>query len=194
MALFYRNLTLYHPTHRISLGEELVLLAPDIERKWTDEQLAEVGLYRPRHYEPMPAGKRSGASIEWAGSDIRYKLEDIPTPTTSDLRAYLADKRWRVEVGGMVWNGWPVHTDDRSRGFISDEVLAVQMGQRADGEQWKFADGVFRPLTNEQVENMAVAARLHVVNCFAAEGALTAAILSGGIISTEEIDAYPWPS
>jgi hypothetical protein len=116
-----------------------------------------------------------------------------PVPTVGDLLAHAAKRRWQAEVGGMTWNGWPVATDDRSQGKIQAEVLAVQLGKRADGEAWKFGDGEFRPLTNEQVEDMAGAARTHVANCFVAEGAIAALIASGGITAYAEIDVFPWP-
>lgn len=188
MALFFSHLAQWRG-ERLDDGSRYPL---SIELVSSDETLAALGLYRPKHYDSIPAGKRSTGILEWDGSAVRYKLENIPTPTIAELCSYAADKRWQVEQGGMIWNGWPVATDDRSQGKINSEVLAVQIGERADGEQWKFADGVFRPLTNEQLVDMGRAARAHVSNSFVSEGALVAAIFSGGITSFEEIDAYPW--
>ncbi len=105
------------------------------------------------------------------------------------LQEYAATKRWEREVSGTVWNGWPVLSDRESQSKIIAEVVAIEKGERADGDPWKFADGEFRPLTNEQMDDLAAAVRLHVRNSYGIEAQVLAAIEAGSITTEAQIDA-----
>ncbi|MCH6205205.1 DUF4376 domain-containing protein [Brucella ciceri] len=105
------------------------------------------------------------------------------------LQEYAAAKRWEREVGGTVWNGWPVLSDRESQSKIIAEAVAIEKGERADGDPWKFADGEFRPLTNEQMDDLATAVRLHVRNSYGIEAQVLAAIEAGSITTEAQIDA-----
>jgi hypothetical protein len=110
-----------------------------------------------------------------------------PAVPAVDLRAYVAARRYQAEIGGTVWNGWQLPTDDRSQTKYLAEVAAVNEGVRQDGQPWKFAHG-FEALTNQQVREMAVAARAHVLACFAKEGELVMAIANGTVTDVADID------
>lgn len=105
------------------------------------------------------------------------------------LTAYAAQMRWARETGGAVWNGLPIHTDVPSQTKYLAELQAVALGVRADGEPWKFADGLFRPVGNADIQALAVAAREHVRACFAVEAEVVAGIAAGTITGTAAIDA-----
>lgn len=113
-------------------------------------------------------------------------------PTPEQIKASLADhaaqKRYEKEVGGTIWNGWPVHTDRESQSKIIAEGLAIEAGERTDPDAWKFADGVFRMVSNEDFTSLASAVRQHVRDCFALEGQVLALITTGVITTTEQID------
>lgn len=106
-----------------------------------------------------------------------------------DLVAYAAAARWRRETGGTTWSGWPVHSDDRSQAKIVAELAAIDRGERSDPDGWKFADGVFRLVSNADFAALAVAVRDHVRACFSAEAAVLAGIAAGTITTMAEIDA-----
>jgi hypothetical protein len=106
-----------------------------------------------------------------------------------DLAAYTAQKRWEAEIGGAEWDGFPVHTDRDSQGKIVAEMLAVERGMRTDGDPWKFADGNFRPLTNDEMNEVALAVRNHIRQCFGTEAYVLAGIAGGSMTSIAEIDA-----
>ena len=106
-----------------------------------------------------------------------------------DLTAYAADARWRHETGGATWSGWPIHTDATSQTKYLAELQAIEIGARTDGDGWKFADGIFRPVSNADFAALATAARAHVRACFAAEAAVLADIAAGTIATTAEVDA-----
>ncbi|NVM41956.1 DUF4376 domain-containing protein [Ochrobactrum intermedium] len=105
------------------------------------------------------------------------------------LQEYAAAKRWEREVSGTIWNGWPVLSDRESQSKIIAEAVAIEKGERADGDPWKFADGEFRPLTNEQMDDLAAAVRLHVRNSYGIEARVLAAIEAGSITTEAQIDA-----
>lgn len=72
---------------------------------------------------------------------------------------------------------------------INAEGLAIERGERQDGDGWKFADGVFRVLSNVEMEALALAVRDHVRGAFATEAQVLAQIGTGAITTTAEIDA-----
>lgn len=110
-------------------------------------------------------------------------------PTKQDLAEYAAHQRWQKEIGGMIWNGWPVHTDRESQSKIIAERLAIEAGERADPDGWKFADGSFRLVSNEEFISLSNAIRQHVRDCFAMEALVLAQIEAGAITTTAQIDA-----
>ncbi|CAM5764753.1 DUF4376 domain-containing protein [Bosea minatitlanensis] len=134
---------------------------------------------------PAPTEVETG----WSFSDGEFSPPPPPAlPTVAELLAYAADLRWRVEQGGAVWNGWPIHTDDRSQGKYLSELLAISLGVRVDNDPWKFADDVFRPVSNADFQDLAIAAREHVRIAFAIEGSVQVQIEAGTITTTEQID------
>lgn len=119
------------------------------------------------------------------GNVVEYSPPQMPV----NLPAYAAAKRWEREVSGTVWNGWPVLSDRESQSKIIAEAVAIEKGERVDGDPWKFADGEFRPLTNEQMDELAAAVRLHVRNSYGIEAQVLAAIEAGAITTEAQIDA-----
>jgi hypothetical protein len=71
------------------------------------------------------------------------------------MLAHLATIRWQRVAAGTTWNGWPVRTLPGDEAAISAAYSAAQAGSRSDTANWKFADGIFRPLTNAQMIAMA---------------------------------------
>ncbi|GAU80566.1 hypothetical protein BIWAKO_00454 [Bosea sp. BIWAKO-01] len=110
-------------------------------------------------------------------------------PTKAELIGYVADRRWHAEQAGTAWHGWQIHTDDRSQGKYLSELQAIALNVRVDGDPWKFADGVFRPVSNADFPQLAIAAREHVRTVFGIEGAVLAQIEAGTITTAAEIEA-----
>lgn len=81
----------------------------------------------------------------------------------------LADSRWRKEVSGTVWNTYPVHTDRESQGKITAAFVMAQNGLWVDGSQWKFADGISRPVTAVQIQELTQAVIAHVQGAYEIE-------------------------
>lgn len=110
-------------------------------------------------------------------------------PTKQELLGYAALKRYEKEVGGTLWNGWPVHTDRESQSKIIAERLAIEAGERNDPDGWKFADGQFRLVSNEDFMALTSAVRQHVRDCFALEAVVLAQIEAGTVTEYSQIDA-----
>ncbi|MCF6265224.1 MAG: DUF4376 domain-containing protein [Desulfuromusa sp.] len=114
--------------------------------------------------------------------------------TTDELKAAaiaaLAQYRWQIETGGYSYNNWPVHSDDRAQFKALAEVLRIQNSQRLDGDAWKFADGEFRSLTNNEFLAMYSVGVTHIEKCFACETACKVRVEAGeytiGTIWNEE--------
>lgn len=116
---------------------------------------------------------------------------DEPDPEEMTLTEFSADLRWKLEVAGTMWNGWPVHTDRESQSKILMEVTAISVGFRQDGAKWKFKDGVFRPLTNEEFMALTNAVRQYIVDLFDREDFILQYIKAGEITTREQVeDAY----
>ena len=86
--------------------------------------------------------------------------------------AAISAKRYGIETGGTTWNNWPVQTDRDSQGKINAAYVMARDGHWQGG--WKFSDGVYRALTADQVQAMALTVAAFVGACFAHEAALLA--------------------
>lgn len=135
------------------------------------------------------------AEIGWLVDDddalVPPPPDPAPVPTQAELIAYAANRRWQAEQAGAIWNGWPIHTDDRSQGKYLSELQAIALNARVDGDPWKFADGVFRPVSNADFPALVIKAREHVRTAFGIEGAVQAQIAAGTFTTRQQIaDAF----
>lgn len=133
-----------------------------------------------------------GAGIGWTitGADWSPPASD-PEPAV-DLYGYAADKRWRVETGGITVAGVPVATDDRSKTMI----MGARIKADVDPEYsvgWKGADGSFVSLAAPQIVAISNAVLAHVDACFAAEAAVATFIAAGDITTSQQVDDWQWP-
>ena len=146
--------------------------------------------------DPSPEGQLGVVHLSAATDSEAAALsayQQSIEPIAPDLAAYAADKRWRVEEGGTIWNGWPVATDRTSQQKVLAEFVAVGGGLRAENSTWKFADGFFRAVSNAAFPALAMAVRAHVEAAFATEATICAGIDGATITTVEQIDAAAWP-
>lgn len=109
-----------------------------------------------------------------------------PEPTV-DLAAYAADKRWRLQEGGIVINGVAIRTDKDSRDMIGDACDLAEK-QPAETIMFKAMNG-WVELDAATMGAIGLAVGAYVRELFRAESQVVAAIASGEITSTAEIDA-----
>lgn len=115
----------------------------------------------------------------------------IPPPLTqAELKAFAADKRWRVETGGIVRLGMPIPTDDRAKLLL----LGASSGM-ADADTAPYNVGTSSvTLTGAQYKALYAAIFAHVQACMARQVEIMAAIDAGTITTTAQIEAATWPA
>lgn len=112
-----------------------------------------------------PSEARAAAVIEafLAGPSPEQILADAKAA----LIARATHRRWEVECGGIVVGGMPVTTDDRSKTLLMQADRGARLYNL--GTRWKGTDGVWIPLTADQVKDLAAAVDAHVRACFVRE-------------------------
>lgn len=122
-------------------------------------------------------------------------IEDIP-PLTLSLdeakaakKAEIAAARWEFEISGIMFNGYPVATDDRSKAFI----WAAAAKAEKDTEytlRWKMAGGEWTTLSAEQIIAIADAVSEHVERAFCREADIS--IIIDNAATVEGVNAIAW--
>ncbi|GHE51057.1 hypothetical protein GCM10019059_07820 [Camelimonas fluminis] len=136
---------------------------------------------------PCPAEVVAG----WSVGDGQWSPPPpAPAASKADLLAYAADKRWRVETGGITVSGVPVATDRESQSLITGAHAYVQTNP---GVTIKYKSGAeFVDLDAATVTALATAVAAHVQACFASEADVAAAIADDTITTTQQVDDWPW--
>lgn len=114
----------------------------------------------------------------WQAEQDRREAEantPPPPPSLAEKTTYLADLRYAAEQGGTAWRDYTLQTDDRSQAKYLAELAAIDQGVRADPSPWKLTNE-FAMLSNADIKAMAIAARAHVMACFAAEAAVQSSL------------------
>lgn len=145
-----------------------------------DEGLAE---WRARGFAPTLWPR------DESGAQTTAALQDVLTPhgIFVDLAAYTADKRWRLETGGITVGGAPVRTDRESQAMING-AFALAKDSPSTSILFKTAAG-FASLNADAIVGIGRAVAAHVQACFAAEADVLYRINAGDISTKEQIDA-----
>jgi hypothetical protein len=111
--------------------------------------------------------------------------------------AALAQKRWEVEIGGIMVDGARIETDDRSKLLLlGKRTKAVENSEGTT--RWKAGSGQFVDLPNTFIVAAADAVEAHVQACFDREGELTDAILDPAVDTLAKLYAIDisagWPA
>lgn len=128
--------------------------------------------------------------MAWDGEALSVP---VPVPTADDLMAYLADKRYRVEVGGIVFNGVPCWTDRATQSMLQRASYMLDKGMLTAPIKVKIPAG-FALLSEVEINAIGTAVGLHVQACFDREADLAAAIAAETITTYAEIETADWPS
>ncbi len=147
----------------------------------------------------LPAGvDYDGSHLEIADADaenVEALIDDIANLRSAALKSsllvYAADKRWRVETGGIVVGGMSVATDDRSKLMITGARVKADK-DAAFTTNWKTPAG-FVEIDAATIIAISNAVLDHVDASFAIEGAVLAGIEAGTITTQAQIDAADWP-
>ncbi len=115
-----------------------------------------------------------------------------PAEIKAHLIAYAADKRWRVETGGITVGGVLIATDDRSKLMITGARIKAD-NDPAFVTPWVASDGSVSSIDAATVIAISDAVLSHVAACFVAYDEIKGDIEAGTITTTAEIDAADWP-
>jgi len=142
------------------------------------------------HADIVAALVACGPDVEqgWTYDGVAFAA---PVTPPVDLVAYAANKRWRVETGGIMVGGMPVATDRESQSLITG-AHAYVLANPDVTIKYKSGAG-FVELDAPTVTSVATAVAAHVQACFAAEADVVAAIQRGGVLTLDDVDAWPWP-
>lgn len=139
---------------------------------------------------PADAGNRDyRAYLEWQAAG---GIPDQPAAATLAERkaqelAKLAARRYTVEIGGTTYDGIPIATDRASQALIAAAYQMARDGYWNGG--WKFADGVYRPLSAQQVIALALTVGAWVETSFFHESLIADQIRA----ATDEVGlAWEW--
>lgn len=133
------------------------------------------------------ANAQPGYAEEYLADDHPDVLAYYNPPV--NLKSYLATARYNKEVGGTLWNGYPVATDRESQSKIIGVIVSINAGLRADPSIWKFKDGVFRSVTNAEFIALAGTVAAFIQGCFDLEASTLEEIENNNITTTAQIDA-----
>ena len=99
----------------------------------------------------------------------------------------LAENAYSKEMAGTTWNTYPVNTDRQAQQRINDVYTMAKNGLWVDGKMFKFADGVPRPMTSVEIENLVETVISYVQNIVETEATKIAQIDSATTLA--EVDA-----
>ena len=118
-----------------------------------------------------------------------FSAPPVVAPTKADVSA----KRYAVETAGINFTyrtvPVPVSTARASQEKIDAARNMVRDTAWVDGSNWKFADGVFRPMTATEITDMCTAVRIHIKACFDNEATKFAEINATG--TTDVTTGWP---
>ncbi|WP_288076470.1 DUF4376 domain-containing protein [Pseudomonas sp.] len=174
-----------------------------------DERSLYAGSVEVDEADPMPGRstptkppKLAGDEVaQWVGNgwQVLDSTPDEPEPEEPviDWHGLIAERRWRAETGGFVWNGCGIDTGRDSQAKINASWAAASAGIRDDSSVWKCLDVatgqvVARPTTNAEMIDIGQAAYRYVQACYDREGVLLAAVADGSISS--EMLEQGWPA
>ena len=115
-----------------------------------------------------------------------------PLPSKEELLNHAADKRWRVETGGIMIQGFQFPTTRDDRDMITAAISGMPLAS-LDVIDFKTSQG-WIPLTYDQITAYATAFTSHVQACYSKERQIAEMINTGKITSFEEIEVFSWPS
>ena len=139
----------------------------------------------------VPATADTTERMTWDGHEFG-PVPAPPPPTKAALKAYAADKRWRVETGGITVAGATIATDRDSQSMITG-AFAYSQAHPDQPISYKANSG-WVTLDAATLAAIASAVGAHVQASFAIEATVVAAIDAGTITTFAAIDAASWPS
>jgi hypothetical protein len=105
------------------------------------------------------------------------------------LLAWAAAERQKKVVAGFDLNGMRIETDTDSQRVLTSAYVMAKGDPTFKIDNWKIADGVYVPLSNEAIIEAGDAVTAYVQACFNTNKEIDEQIISSAITTREEIVA-----
>jgi hypothetical protein len=113
--------------------------------------------------------------------------------TQSELRKYVAAKRWGISIAGAQISDGRIPTDDQTAARLAQTIQSIDLGILSAPIQWKLPSG-FASASRDDLVSWATAIAMHIQTCFAVESQVLAGIEAGTITKASQVDAAAWPA
>ncbi|HEV2501489.1 MAG TPA: DUF4376 domain-containing protein [Mesorhizobium sp.] len=144
---------------------------------------------RPTRWPAEDNGDQTDAGLAAVLSPYGLTLWAVPLKTR--LAIYAADKRWRIETGGITVAGARIDTSRESQSMITG-AYSYSQANPGVAISYKAASG-WVVMDAATLAAIATAVGTHVQASFAAEATVAAAIEAGTIKTEAQVDAANWP-
>ena len=125
-----------------------------------------------------------------------YRNNEIPSYTKQDLHRYAAEKRWRVETGGIIIsiqnNNININTDERTRNILTAAFIKASADSSYTIKNWKIDSNNYIILSSQDIINIANLIEHHVQKCFDINNEIDNKIENNNITTINEIENYNW--
>lgn len=129
-------------------------------------------------------------AVGWTYAAGKFDTPVVPVPTTGELKAMIAARRWQqVQVGTNV-DGVHLDTSDTSQVKITGAALEATLDSTYSCD-WKAADGSWVALNATQILAMARSMRAYIQACYDREKVLAEEVDAGTF--TEAMLEEGWP-
>lgn len=159
---------------------QLPQLAPN-GKPWNERVLHALGA------DTIAWPENEGPIVEPEISLANYLIMETEAAKAA-LRAYAAAVRYAKEISGATVNGVVFASDREAQSKMAAAFLLAQLNPATEFE-WKLADGSFQKLSAANLEVVAAAVGAFVQSCFSTEAEIVAAVDTGTIMTTEQVDA-----
>jgi hypothetical protein len=136
------------------------------------------------------------AQVGWLFDGVTASPPLPPPPLSKpELKALAADKRFRVETGGLVVGGIPIATDRQAQAMITGASNLFDKDPLLLTVDWSIDAENFVTLDKATVQQNGILIGRHVQASFTAQRQIVALIDAGDITTAEQIEAWAgWPS
>jgi hypothetical protein len=125
---------------------------------------------------------------EWLFRGGTFAQPGVGQYTPAQLIAYASSVRYNKEIGGIIFSGIPVATDDRSKLMVTGGRIAAN-SDTGWTTIWQGSDGNSYQLNATEMIAISNAVQDHVSGCFATFATVFAAIDAGTMTTMEQVDA-----
>lgn len=122
-------------------------------------------------------------------AEILEEVELTGEALKNALKAYAAERRYALEIGGMTLAGMQIDTTRESQSKLTAAWAKAKDDPAFEITNWKTAAGMFVTLPNATIVALGDAMLAHVQACFDAEAAAFAGINDETITTKSQVDA-----